>query len=136
VTLLQRPELAAHPDFATTPERLARRREVDALVGAWIAPREADAAARELSAAGVPAAAVRSYAEAARDPHVRERDMLQEVAHGGGAVPVVGPAAKLSRTPTRVRSHAPELGAHTEEILRELRVAPSELDRLREEGVV
>jgi formyl-CoA transferase len=136
VTLLQRPELAAHPDFATTPARLARRREVDALVGAWIAPREADAAARELSAAGVPAAAVRSYAEAARDPHVRERDMLQEVAHGGGAVPVVGPAAKLSRTPTRVRSHAPELGAHTEEILRELRVAPSELDRLREEGVV
>ena len=131
VALLGRPELGAHPDFATTPARLARRGEVDRLLGAWIASRDADAAARELSGAGVPAAAVRSYAEAARDPHVRERDMLQEVTLGGRSVPVVGPAAKLSRTPTQVRSAPPALGAHTEEIVRELGIDGAEALRLR-----
>ena len=46
-----------------------------------------------------------TYAEAARDPHVRERDMLQDAAaRGRQRAPITGPAAKFSRTPPRVRS--------------------------------
>jgi crotonobetainyl-CoA:carnitine CoA-transferase CaiB-like acyl-CoA transferase len=50
--------------------------------------------------------------------------------------PITGPAAKFSRTPTRVRTGAPALGAHTEEILRELGIDDSELPRLREAKIV
>lgn len=47
--------------------------------------------------------------------------MLQATqAPGGTRVPVVGPPAKLSRTPVRVRDAAPALGAHSDEILAEL----------------
>ena len=80
---------------------------------------------------------MRSYAESARDAHVRERDMLQSVTlENGREAPVVGPAAKLSRTPVRVRSAAPALGAHTDEVLEELGLDAAARARLRTSGVL
>ncbi len=120
-----RPELADDPRFATAGERIARRAEVNGLLDAWAADRSVAAFCAAFAEDGIPAAPVRSYAEAAADPHVAARDMLQPVRGAEGEVPIVGPAAKLSRTPTRVRSPAPALGAHNAEILAELgRSAP------------
>ena len=45
-------------------------------------------------------------------------------------------AAKLSRTPTRVRSDAPELGEHSQEILAELGYDDARIRALTESGVV
>jgi formyl-CoA transferase len=135
--LLGRPELALDPDFASAPARLARRAEVDRLLADWAAERGVDEATRALAQAGVPVAPVRSYAEAARDPLVAARDVLQPVDQaGGGSAPITGPPAKLSRTPIRVRSGAPALGADTDEILAELGIGEPERRRLREAGVI
>jgi formyl-CoA transferase len=135
--LLGRPELALDPAFASAPARLERRAEVDRLLSDWAAQRSVDEAARALAGAGVPAAPVRSYDEAARDPLVAARDMLQPVDQaGGGSAPITGPPAKLSRTPLRVRSGAPALGADTDAILAELGVGAAERRRLREAGVI
>ena len=136
--LVGRSELGADPRYATTLARIERRAEVDRILADWMASRSVDAAVAELLAAGLPAAPVRSYAEAAADPHVRERDMLQwvEQPEAGSAAPITGPAAKLSRTPTRVRSGAPALGAHNDEILRELGLSDEEVTKLRRDGVV
>lgn len=133
--LIERPELADDARFATAPERIARRGEVDALVGGWIAGRTRDAVLRAFREAGIPAAPVRSYAEAAGDPHVAARDMLQRVPDAE-APPLTGPAAKLSRTPTRVRNAAPALGADNEAILDELGVDPVLRAALRADGVI
>src|SRR6185436_14114918 len=100
-----------------------RRGEVDALVAAWARERDAADAIAVLCDASIPTAPVRSYAEAAADPHVRARNMLQEVERHGARVPITGPAAKLSRTPVRVRSAARDLGADTEAVLDELGVS-------------
>jgi formyl-CoA transferase len=135
--LVGRPELADDPAYATATARLARRDGVDQLVAGWMAERTVAEALEQFAAAGLPAAPVRSYAEAARDPLLREREMLQEVdVEGRRAVPVVGPAAKFSRTPTAVRSGAPALGAHTDEILAELGVDAEERAALRRDGVI
>jgi crotonobetainyl-CoA:carnitine CoA-transferase CaiB-like acyl-CoA transferase len=135
--LLGRPEIALDPDYTTAAARLARRGEVDALVAEWAAARSVAEATALLTAASIPAAPVRTYSEAARDPHVAERDMLQRVSHAeGGEIPVTGPAAKLSRTPTRVRGPAPALGQHTDEILTELGIDADRRRALREEGIV
>ena len=135
--LIGRPELADDPSYATTAARLARREQVDGLLGDWLAQRTLAEAEALLLAEGLPFAPVRTYAEAARDPHVADREMLQAITVEGNArIPVVGPAAKFSRTPVRVRSGAPALGAHNDEILSELGVDAAELAELKSSGVI
>jgi formyl-CoA transferase len=132
-----RPDLADHPDYATTLGRLSHRSEVNALMTAWCAERRVSDVVEQFASEGIPAAPVNSYVDAARDSHVLARDMLQPVAVTGGAeVPLTGPAAKFSRTPTRVRSAAPALGAHTDEVLAEVGLSAAELERLRQDGVL
>jgi formyl-CoA transferase len=134
--LLGRPELGRDPRYATALPRIQRRTEVDALLADWARERTSAEALDALCGASIPAAPVRSYAEAAADPHVRERDMLQEFERRGARVAITGPAAKLSRTPTRVRFAARELGADTESVLAELGLSGDERRALREAGVV
>ena len=135
--VIGRPELADDPSYATTPARLARRAQVDGLLGDWLAQRSVADAEAALLAEGLPIAPVRTYAEAARDPHVADREMLQATSIEGNArIPVVGPAAKFSRTPVRVRSGAPALGAHNDEILAELGVDADERGELKRTGVI
>jgi formyl-CoA transferase len=135
--ILGRPELADDPGFATTPARIARREQVDGLVAAWLAQRSVAEAEAVLLAEGLPIAPVRSYAEAARDPHVADREMLQATTvEGNPRIPVVGPATKFSRTPVRVRTGAPALGAHNDEILAELGIDAAERAELKGSGVI
>jgi formyl-CoA transferase len=134
--LLGRPELSSDPRYATALARIARRDDVDALVADWTRARTNAEALAALCEASIPAAPVRSYAEAAADPHVRARDMLQEVERGGARVPITGPAAKLSRTPARVRFAAREIGADSEAVLAELGVDREERRALRDAGVI
>jgi formyl-CoA transferase len=135
--VIGRPELADDPSYATTPARLARREQVDGLLAEWLAPRSVGEAEAALLAEGLPIAPVRTYAEAARDPHVADREMLQTTSVEGNArIPIVGPAAKFSRTPVRVRTGAPALGAHNDEILDELGIEADERLELKRAGVI
>ena len=135
--LLGRPELADDPAYATAPARIQRRGEVDGLLEEWTAEHSVAEAVEALTGAGLPAAPVRTYTEAARDPAVLERDMLQSTTQADGSTaPITGPAAKFSRTPTRVRTGAPALGAHTDEILGEMGLDEAEIRRLRQIGVL
>ncbi|MCP3983285.1 MAG: CoA transferase [bacterium] len=135
--LIGRSELADDPGYATTAARIERRHIVDGLMADWCAERTCEEAEAAFHAQGLPMAKVRSYAEAARDPHVGDRDMLQPTTvEGNERIPIVGPAAKFSLTPTRVREGAPALGAHTDEILDELGFEPNERQTLRGKGIV
>lgn len=120
--LIGQPELADHESFATRDARAANRDVCDLLFGGWLAERTRDEAIEVLRGHGLPAARVQTLAEVATDPHVLARDMLQPIVqHDGTTVPIVGPAVKFSRTPTRIRSAAPALGEHNDEVLAELR---------------
>ncbi len=63
--------------------------------------------------------------------------MVIEVEHSTeGKVKQVGLPIKLSDTPGEIRSLAPVLGEHTEEVLTELGYNKKRIDELRQEGIV
>ncbi len=115
------PELGGDPRFATATARLQQRDECNRLLRAWLQSQTVAEAITSFNRASIPAAPVRTYHQAAADPHVRERDMLQQVEQEDGKVaPLTGPAAKFSRTPLHIRRRAAALGEHNEEILADL----------------
>ena len=82
-------------------------------------------------------AKVDSYEDAAHNPHVIERDMLQEaVLEDGTVAPLTGPALKFSRTPTRVRHASHAVGADNADILAELGLDEDEIAELWAAGVL
>src|SRR4030095_14230508 len=120
-TTIGRAELGNDPRYATLIERLNRREEVDRLLADWCAQRRVADVVDAFETSGLPAVRVNTYAEAATEPHVADRDMLQNTRlHDGTTAPLVGPAAKFSRTPTRVRAASEPLGRSTEKLLKEL----------------
>lgn len=69
-------------------------------------------------------APVYSIDEMTQDPQVIARDMIQEVEHETlGNMKQIGVPIKLSETPGKIRTQAPKLGEHTDEILGKIRVS-------------
>lgn len=91
-----------------------------------------------LDAESVPCAPVLSRAEAIEHEQIRANELIRELEH-----PVVGtirqprPAARFDETPSDIQRHAPSLGEHTEEILRqELNLDSDEIEKLRSGGTI
>lgn len=120
-----RPDLAADPRLADNPGRARAADELDAAIAAWTAGRTLDEATAALVAAGVPAGPIDDAAALVGDPHLAARGMLaaHPVALGPGetrAVRFPGVVPKLSATPGGSAWPGPALGAHNEEVYRDL----------------
>jgi crotonobetainyl-CoA:carnitine CoA-transferase CaiB-like acyl-CoA transferase len=71
------------------------------------------------------------------DPQVRHRQMAVELDHPqAGKVTQAGVAVKLSETPGSIRSFAPSIGQHTQEVLGGLGYSADKIAELREKRVV
>jgi crotonobetainyl-CoA:carnitine CoA-transferase CaiB-like acyl-CoA transferase len=117
-----RPEWVADPRFAT---KETRGRHYDVLRGELAAIFRTDIRAAwltKLQAADVPAAPLNTLDEVFADPQVIHLGLRQDVPHKRvGTVGLVRNGVRLSATPSDIRSAAPELGEHTDEILAQIK---------------
>ncbi len=136
VEILDQPDLADNPAFATREARAENRDICNMMLSEWLAERTRSEALEILLDHGLAVAPVQTFVEAAQDPHVLARDMLQTVTFDDGtSAPITGPAAKFSRTPTKVRSAAPSMGQHTDEVLTELGLDEDRRRALAQAGI-
>ena len=132
-----REDLAADPGLASNEGRAARAEELDAVIGAWSAPRSLDEVLAALDEARVPSGRIYNARDIAEDPHFRARDMILESRlPDGQRIEVPGIVPKLSLTPGRIEGAAPALGADTEAVLKGAGVSESALAELRRKGII
>jgi crotonobetainyl-CoA:carnitine CoA-transferase CaiB-like acyl-CoA transferase len=134
--VIGRLDLARREELVSAGGRMEAHDEIDDAIAAWARERDHGEAARVLQAAGVPAGPVLANWEIATDPHLHERGYLVTVVHPeAGALPYPGFGWKLSRTPARVRRHAPMFAEHNDEVFRDiLALSEEEIGRLYETG--
>jgi crotonobetainyl-CoA:carnitine CoA-transferase CaiB-like acyl-CoA transferase len=133
-----RDDLPNDPRFSTLERRAANADAINGIVGDWcrILPRAE--VERILIAHQVPVTGVYAIDEILTDPQVVARGAIVEVPDPVlGSVRQQAPVPRLDRTPLAVQRGAPELGAHTDEVLAGLLgLTPAELEGLRSDRVI
>jgi formyl-CoA transferase len=132
-----RPELNDDPRFKTNGARVARREEVDGIVGGFIRQRTLADAVRFFEEAGVTAAPVYDVAQFLEDPHVQERGIVVEAPDAEmSALPMHAVVPRLSGSPGGFRLPAPAIGEHNEEIYGRIGYSADRIAALAEQGVI
>ncbi|MBU2602330.1 MAG: CoA transferase [Actinobacteria bacterium] len=135
--LIDAPELASEPRFATNPMRVENRGELIATLAGYLERRPADEWLALFHREKIPAGPINSIPEVFEDPQVIAREMMVEMQHPtAGTIKLVGSPLKMSETPAAYYRHPPLLGEHTDEVLAELGYDESEVAALRASGTV
>lgn len=117
--VVEKPELAREPRFATNAMRVENRAELVALLEQIFATQTADVWVERCRAAAIPASLVRGVLEALRTP--AGRALVETVDHpDAGAYEAVRNPVRIDGERLPPSSPPPRLGEHTDKILREL----------------
>lgn len=132
-------ELKDLPKFATREARKKNRVELKAALETMLETRPAREWAKELNKIGVPAGAVLTVPEILNMPQVADRGFL----HHYDNVPGVGRDIQLATTGIKIDGAAPTvstppplLGQHNDEIWGELGMSESDINKLKQDGVI
>jgi crotonobetainyl-CoA:carnitine CoA-transferase CaiB-like acyl-CoA transferase len=135
--VIDAPQMADDPRFASNSGRVQHEQEIDAAIGAWTTAHASEVVLRALNEASVPGGAIYSVADMRADPHFNARGMFEEVQVDGRALKIPAILPKLDATPGHTDSAGPKLGQHTEQVLREmLHLSSTQIDALRSAKVV
>jgi len=126
------------PRFASDAARGDNRDVVCERMAEWTGTRTSEECLEALQAANIPGAPVLSPQEALDHPHIKALQLMVPLAFPGvdTPAPVAPVPLKLSATPGGIRTRAPELGEHTEEILTELGYDAAAVQALRDSGAI
>lgn len=135
--VIGREDLANRPEFEHNDGRAQQSDLLDAAIESWSRQHSIDEVLQQLEQAEVPSGRIYSVADMVNDPHFNARDMLLSTElPDGQVVKMPGIVPKLSETPGQVKWRGPELGEHTESVLKQYGYQAEEIENLRVSGVV
>jgi crotonobetainyl-CoA:carnitine CoA-transferase CaiB-like acyl-CoA transferase len=130
-------DLIEHADYVTNAQRSKNRDALHAEIEKRLAGETTATWVDRFTKAGVPSGPIYAVNEVFADPQVQHLGIAVPLEKPGkGEVRYVGQPVKLSRTPSRIVSHPPEQGEHTDGILRDLGYSPTDIAALREQKIV
>jgi crotonobetainyl-CoA:carnitine CoA-transferase CaiB-like acyl-CoA transferase len=132
--VLERTDLVADPRFATNPDRVAHRDELESIIAAAAARLSAEELEERLQSAGVAHARMNGVDQLWLHPVLVGRDRWHEIQTPGGPAAALPPPAALAGVDP-VIGDVPALGEHNRKILRELGYSTLAIDELIAAGV-
>ena len=137
MSAIGREDLRDDPALARNDGRAAQMERIDDAIAAWTKRLSQEEVLREMEKAEVPAGKIYTAADIAADPHYAARGMIQSIVAGDGEpLKVPGVVPRLSATPGAIRSAAPKLGEHTDEVLKDIGFSGAEISTMRKERIV
>lgn len=133
--IIERPDLADDPRFATNPDRCAHRDELNEAIGSWCAVHDLDEVQRVADAAGIGNSRYNLPSEVIAHPHLKARDRWRQVGTPNGPIDALLPPPVISDLELGM-GPVPGLGEHTDSILSELGYETAEIAALRADGVI
>jgi formyl-CoA transferase len=132
------PALATQDEYRTHAARGTHQRQLDEHISRWSLTQTKDELLQKMQASGVPAGLIYRAPEMLADPHFKAREAIVSVPHPDfGELRMQNVAPKLSATPGSVRTPAPTLGQHNDEVYLDLlRLDPARYRDLKERGII
>jgi crotonobetainyl-CoA:carnitine CoA-transferase CaiB-like acyl-CoA transferase len=132
------PALDEDGRFGTFDGRVANVDACNQIIGDWIKSLPVPEVCRILDEKGLAYSLIYSIEEIVADPHYAARDTIISVESPKlGTLKMSAVQPKLTGTPAPAVQAAPELGAHTDEVLRNiLGMSDGQIDELRTSGII
>ena len=136
--VMGQPQLADDPRFCTASERKAHEDELERLLTAWTTQHDRWDITHTLQAVGVAAFPSMSSKDLVEDAQLNGRGFFARLPHPQVGIQThAGISWMLTNAPNGIRSPAPLLGQHTDEVLRDvLGYTDDDIARLREQQVL
>ena len=130
-------ELINDPKFLTNSDRLSNQDDLDDVISNFIKKFDRDPLLKLFSEKGITVGPVLDISEIIEHPYVLDRKILIEHYNNNyGNILMHQAFPRLSKTPGKVKSSAPSIGENTNDILKEIGLTKSQIDKLRENKII
>jgi crotonobetainyl-CoA:carnitine CoA-transferase CaiB-like acyl-CoA transferase len=133
--IIERPDLADDPRFATNSDRCAHRDELNKAIESWCAQHDLDDIQQTADEAGIGNSRYNLPSEVIAHPHLKARDRWRQVGTPNGEISALLPPPVISGMELGMGA-VPGLGEHTDAILAGIGLSTEQIDALREQGAI
>jgi crotonobetainyl-CoA:carnitine CoA-transferase CaiB-like acyl-CoA transferase len=133
--IIERPDLADDPQFATNSDRCANRDVLNEAIQTWCAQHDLAHIQTTADKAGIGNARYNLPSDVLKHPQLSDRDRWRTVQTTAGPIEAILPPPIIEGYEQPMGA-VPGLGEHTDALLAELGLSGNEISRLREQGVV